>query len=93
MGSPLVLRPREPTDIRFPVGGGDLEAVAPVLTVHCHHGAVVQVLDQAASHGTPGLAHEVPALGEEVQPLPGGGDQPCFTARIVWKPVSIRKQK
>lgn len=81
-----------PRDVRFSVGGGDLEAVSSVFTVHGHHGAVVQVLDQTSSHGSPGLTHEIPALGEEVQSLPGSGDQPCFTVRIVFeKPISTRK--
>lgn len=69
-------------DLRFTTGHRNLEAVAPVLTVHRHHGAVVQVLNKASSHGAPGLAHEVPTLSEEVQSLPGSGDQPCFAARI-----------
>lgn len=74
---------RPPPSLRFPVGRGDLEAVAAVFTVHGHHRAVVQVLDQASGHSAPRLTHEVPALREEVKPLPGGGDQPCFTGRTV----------
>ena len=61
-----------PCGLRFSIGSGDLEAVSSVLTVHCHHRAVVQVLDQAPGHGAPWLAHEIPALGEEVESLPGG---------------------
>lgn len=72
-----------PCGLRFSVGRGDLEAVSPVFTIHRHHGAVVQVLDQASCHGAPGLTHEVPTLCEEVKPLPCGSDQPCFTVRIV----------
>lgn len=72
-----------PAGLRFPAGSGDLEAVSPVLAVHRHHRAVVQVLDQASSHRSPGLTHEVPALGEEVESLPGGGDQPCFAVGMV----------
>lgn len=67
---------------RFATGRGDLEAVSSVFTIHCHHRAVVQVLNQASSHSTPGLAHEVPALGEEVQPLPRGGDQSRLVSEI-----------
>lgn len=60
--------------VRFPRGRGDLETEAPVLTLHGHDGAVVQVHDHAPGHGTSRLAHEVPSLGEEVQPVPGCGD-------------------
>lgn len=67
---------------RFATGRGDLEAVSSVFTIHRHHRAVVQVLNQASSHSSPRLAHEVPALGEEVQPFPCGGDQSRLVSEI-----------
>lgn len=51
----------------------DLETVTPVLTIHGHNGAVVQVQHHAPRHRPPRLAHEVPPLGEEEQSVPGRG--------------------
>lgn len=81
-GDSYTVLPNKTRGIRFSTGCGDLEAVSSVFTIHCHHRAVVQVLNQASSHGSPGLAHEVPALGEEVQPLPCGGDQSRLAVEI-----------
>lgn len=85
-GTPYTVLPKKRGGgIRFATGHGDLEAVSPVFTIHRHHRAVVQVLNQASSHSAPGLTHEVPALGEEVQPLPRGGDQSRLAVGIVYE--------
>lgn len=82
-GNSYPVLPNKTRGIRFATGRGDLKAVSSVFTIHSHHRAVVQVLNQASSHSSPGLAHEVPALGEEVQSLPGGGDQSRLAVGIV----------
>lgn len=51
----------------------DLETVTPVLAIHGHDGAVVQVQHHAPRHRPPRLAHEVPPLGEEEKSVPGRG--------------------
>lgn len=63
------------------IKGCDLEAKAPVITVHSHDGRVVQVRDQASCHLAARLLHQVTPLREEILPLPGGRHQPRLTER------------
>lgn len=67
---------------RFATGRSDLETVSSVLAVHCHDRTIIQVLNQAPSHFTSVLTHQVSTLCEEIQPLPSCGDQACFTERF-----------
>lgn len=65
--------------VLFPIERCDLEAEPPILAVHCHDGAVIDVQDQTSGYGTTRLAHEVSSLSEEVLTVPGGWNQTGFT--------------
>lgn len=73
-------KPTNTVSVRFAVGWSDLEAVSPVLTLHGHDRTVVQIQNHPASHCAPRLAHQVPPLREEEQPVPRRGHQPRLTA-------------